>query len=83
MDLSRLKLEIPIQNLYQFNPASHKALFLVQYPIHTDSGKIIEGHSLWFHLYADDTQLYEACRIESLSSLASSTSDCISDVKYE
>ena len=34
-----------------------------------------------FHLYADDTQFYEACRMKDLPSLVSSTSHCISDVK--
>ena len=43
--------------------------------------KIKERHCLCFHLYAVDTQLYKACRIEDLPSLVGSTSDCISDVK--
>ena len=43
--------------------------------------RIIERLSLCFHFYADDTHLYEACRIEDLPSLVSSVSDCISGEK--
>ena len=41
--------------------------------------QIIERRSLFFYVYADDTQMYKACRIEDLPSSVSSTFDCISD----
>ena len=43
--------------------------------------KNVDRHFLCFHLYADDNQVYKACRIEDLPTLVSSTSDCISNVK--
>ena len=54
----------------------------VLFTLYTQSLVIfVERHSLCFQLYADDNHLYEACKIEDLPSLVSSTYDCISDVK--
>ena len=43
--------------------------------------KIIEKHGIQHHIYADDTQLYVACKPEDINSNCRVLESCISDIK--
>ena len=45
-----------------------------------DIAELVERHSVRVHLYADDTQLYDHCRPENVSTVRSRLTGCVSEV---
>ena len=41
---------------------------------------VVDRHQTRLHLYADDTQLYESCRLDDVSRVRSQMSSCVADV---
>ena len=57
----------------------------LQYLLYTDRiGDIIKKHNLWYHLYADDTQLYcsfQSSNAEGMSNSRARVESCIKDIQ--
>ena len=41
---------------------------------------VVDRHQTRLHLYADDTQLYDSCRLDDVSRVRSKMSSCVADV---
>ena len=57
------------------------ALGPVKFAAYTeDIVDVVDRHQTRLHLYADDTQLYDSCRLDDVSRVRSQMSSCVADV---